>query len=306
MYKDRYHNHFSGKRTKLPPQFCNDKNYLMRFRSRLSEYCYEENNLTIIYFKKGAGELNWKEKKVPLGDDKFIVTNPGEGWEYYNREQKYIDVMSFVVCSDFIDQFNFYAKSSTDLLLDKPFGKCNEESTYFLESPLSAKYYTSGRLLQKLHTISNTEAYRFLSAEELTIEVLQSLCKDQFRAHTLVKKIGSTKKSTRLEAFKRLLLAYEYIHDNIERTVTLDELSRQTSLSKFHLYNSFKNVYGKTPHQYINGVKLNKAKQYLLQTDLSITEVSDILGFSDIASFSKLFKKMYGRPPSVLKRKHAS
>jgi len=59
-----------------------------------------------------------------------------------------------------------------------------------------------------------------------------------------------------------------------------------------------KKAFGKTPHQYINRLKIAKAKEALQNNDLSISEVSDLFGFSDLAVFSKVFKKAYGHPPS--------
>ncbi len=304
MYKDRYYNHFTGKGTILPPQFSNNENYLMRFMAPLSDYIYEENNLTVIYFKKGTGELHWHDKKVFLQDDKFVITNPGEGWVYHNRSGDYIDVLSFVMCDSFKEEFDFYLKSSSKQLLDTPFERYRADS-FFLECPLSARYYTSGKLLQNIYFVSGTKNYQYLSPQEITIEVLQALCKDQLRAYSKAQKIEVAKSSTKMETFRRLLVAYEYIHDNFNRSFNLEELSRQCCLSKFHLYNSFKCVYGRTPHQYINRVRLNKARHYLKNKGLTVTEVSDALGFADIASFSKLYKKMYGESPSVLKYRNA-
>lgn len=81
----------------------------------------------------------------------------------------------------------------------------------------------------------------------------------------------------------------------------MDQLCHVSSLSKFHLYDSFKKAFGKTPHQYINRLKLAKAKELVQYGGLSVSEISDLLGFSDQSVFSKVFKKAYGHPPSYFR-----
>ncbi|WP_282080981.1 helix-turn-helix domain-containing protein [Aquimarina algiphila] len=297
IYQDKYYDHFSKRNDIDPPQFSRDENYMMRFNTQLPSYKFDENSLTIIYFKTGAGKLYWKDKRLIINDDKFVITNPSQGWEYINDEADYIDVLSFVVSDDFRTQFNFYSRAHQKQLLDTPFEKIEEDS-FFLESPLNAKYYYSGKLLQETHRLSNRVGYEFLSPQELTIEILKSLYIDQVHGYKIAAKIESKKNSTKTETLRRLLIAREFIHDNIKEQIRIEDLSKVSSLSKFHLYSSFKNVFGKTPHQYINSLRLTKAKEFLRDTNFSVSEVYSILGFTDLPSFSKMFKKAYGISPS--------
>ncbi|TPN81247.1 helix-turn-helix domain-containing protein [Aquimarina algicola] len=297
IYKDKYYNHFSKKEDKEVPFLFKDQNFMMRFVTTLPGYIFDENSLTIIYFKKGSGQLCWRDKNAKIDDDKFIIANPSSGWEYINNEEKYIDVLSFAISDHFRKQFNFYVNSPQIQLLDTPFDTLKEEY-FFIESPLSTQYYSSGKLLDQIHTISSQAEYEFLSPEELTIEVLQSLYKEQTNGYKIANKIKAKKNSTKLETLKRLLIVRDFIHDNIGDKLSLDLLSNISSLSKFHLYSSFKTVFGKTPHQYINWLRLSKAKHYILKGDFTASEIALILGFSDLPSFSKLFKKAYGVSPS--------
>lgn len=136
----------------------------------------------------------------------------------------------------------------------------------------------------------------------MAMAVLNSLYNNQFRAYRLAGSIAAKKRSTQVETFKRLLVAREYIHDNLDKKVVFDELVVISCLSKFHLYNSFKAVFGKTPHQYANYIKLLKAKELLMAKNSSVSEVSADLGFGDVHGFSKLFKKFYHFSPSAYAR----
>ena len=52
-----------------------------------------------------------------------------------------------------------------------------------------------------------------------------------------------------------------------------------------------------TPNEYINRLRLEKAAELLLSTDIPISSLASELGFYDCAYFHKLFKKRYGRSP---------
>ncbi|MEW7289606.1 helix-turn-helix transcriptional regulator [Aquimarina sp. 2304DJ70-9] len=296
-YKDIYYNHFSKKRGPLPPQFNRNDNFMMRFKTQLPYYGYNENSLTIIYFKEGVGDLVVKDKKVKVDGNKFIVSNPSYGWEYFNKSEDYIDVLSFAISDDLIAKFNFFAFASEEQLLSVPLEKI-EQKSFFIEKIYNADHYPSGRLLKQIHQQSLTSNYEYLNPQELTIEVLQAIYQDQFRAYRMADQIVATKASTKIEVLKRLLVAYEYIHDNAERKITIEDLSQAAALSEYHLYNSFKKVFGKTPHQYAISLKMRKAKDYIDIGHINISEIADILDFPDLASFSKLFKKTYGCSPA--------
>ncbi|MEM7485687.1 MAG: AraC family transcriptional regulator [Bacteroidota bacterium] len=300
-YRDKYYDHFSSEEYEKAPNFFQDKNYMMRHVTPLDNYVFDGNSLTIIFFKEGFGELHWKHKSTKIGHNKFIVINPSIGWEYTNEKRQYIDVLSLVISNEFRKQLNFYNNATVDQLLDTPFHQI-EDHSFFMENPLNADYYSSGKLLKAIHQQSADDEFKLLSPEELAIEVLQRISEEQIKAYTYASRIEAKKKNTQIEIYRRLLIVYEYIHDNIANPISFQELSLESSLSKYHLYESFKTVYGKTPHQYINCLKVTKAKEYLQKEMFSISEVADLLGYSDLSVFSKVFKKVYGKPPSYYQK----
>ncbi len=271
---------------------------MMRFCTPMCSYAYKNNNLVVIFFKKGHGSIEWHNKRQVVNNDTFIVTNPSDGWEYLNEKKEQIDVLSIVINQKLKQEFNTYYSIEHTKLIDDP--SCiGTEDYFFIEKALTTNQYPSGRLLKDIYNVSLGNQFEFLDAEELAINVLESLNNDQQRAYRFASHINVKKQSTKLEIFKRLLVAREYIHDNMESKIPLNELARISCLSKFHLYNSFRTVFRKTPHQYANSVKLFRAKELLANNKYSVGEVSDMVGFNDIHSFSKLFKKKYGLSPSI-------
>lgn len=98
------------------------------------------------------------------------------------------------------------------------------------------------------------------------------------------------------DIYQRIVAAKVYIDDNYQEPIDLDEISQKAFLSKFHFHRIFRQVYRRTPHQYITQKRLEKAKD-LLSENKPVTEVCNEVGFESIGSFSILFKKEIGFAP---------
>ncbi|MFN8290485.1 MAG: AraC family transcriptional regulator [Chitinophagaceae bacterium] len=98
------------------------------------------------------------------------------------------------------------------------------------------------------------------------------------------------------DIYQRLATAKVFIDENFQEDIDLDQVSRQALLSRFHFHRLFKQVYRKTPHQYITRKRLDKAKS-LLSDNKPVTEVCSEVGFESLGSFSVLFKKEIGFAP---------
>jgi AraC-like DNA-binding protein len=89
------------------------------------------------------------------------------------------------------------------------------------------------------------------------------------------------------------------IHKNIENPhFNLDLLSKESGLSKFHLIREFKKSVGTSPAKYLSQIKVDLAKLWLLKTKKSVLLIAMDLGFSDLSTFNKAFKKSVGISPS--------
>lgn len=296
-YEGVYYNNFNKVTSKTPPIFNQNENFMMRFKTKLSYYKYLENTLTIIFFKQGYGNLIMKNESLKIKGNTFLISNPGNDWEYINQNNHLIDVLSFAVSNDLLNKFIYFTSTKEVKLLDTPFNSIGRES-FFTQRAFAADRYHSGRLLKHIHNYSASEYYNCIDATEFTMEVLQSIFQEQSFMYSKAKYIDRVKYSTKIETMKRLLTAYEYIYDNLEQKITLTDLSQVAMLSEYHLYNSFKKVFKRTPHKYINTLKMRKAKEYICKGDYSVSDVAFMLNYPDVATFSKLYKKFNGVPPS--------
>lgn len=82
-----------------------------------------------------------------------------------------------------------------------------------------------------------------------------------------------------------------------EKDFSLEDISKNVFLSKYYFIRKFKDSIGMTPHQFLLQEKIRKA-QLLLADNLTIVEVSNVLGFYDQSHFDKCFKKIVGVSPN--------
>ena len=86
--------------------------------------------------------------------------------------------------------------------------------------------------------------------------------------------------------------------------VSPSELSAMCEITPKHFRNQFKKLYGTTPTQYVIDLRLNKAAELLIEGGFSVGEAAEMVGFSDIYYFSKLFKKRFLCVPSEFASKN--
>ena len=104
---------------------------------------------------------------------------------------------------------------------------------------------------------------------------------------------------------KQIKAAKLYIDTHFSDEINLDKIASKALVSKFHFIRVFKRYYGRTPHQYLQDVRIEMAKKILLKGK-SIDEVCNAIGFKSKTSFISLFKKMTGVTPLAYQNKKSN
>ena len=87
-----------------------------------------------------------------------------------------------------------------------------------------------------------------------------------------------------------------YLEENYQRTINLEELRALTGWSKYHLLRTFTKQKGISPYSYLETIRINHAKK-LLEEGIRPIDVSFLTGFSDQSHFTKFFKRTFGLTP---------
>jgi AraC family transcriptional regulator len=99
-----------------------------------------------------------------------------------------------------------------------------------------------------------------------------------------------------------LKLVTNYINDHLTQELSLLELASLAQMSRHHFARLFKQSTGVSPHQYVIHQRVNRAKQLLLNGELSIAEVAYQVGFAHQSHLSRHFKRIVGVTPKQLQR----
>lgn len=102
----------------------------------------------------------------------------------------------------------------------------------------------------------------------------------------------------RAEKLNKINKAIEYINNNYAEDISTAFLSETVHISIWHFCRLFKEVTGKTPKEYINDIRIDKACGLIKNTDMTVTEIALCCGFSDMNYFSRYFKMRIGMPPT--------
>jgi AraC-like DNA-binding protein len=102
--------------------------------------------------------------------------------------------------------------------------------------------------------------------------------------------------------FVHLCRARDMLREVHDRSLSIREVAREAAMSPFHFIRRFESVFGATPHQFRIQSRLERAKHLLALSDYSVTDVCMEVGFSSLGSFSALFARRFGTPPSAYRR----
>lgn len=96
----------------------------------------------------------------------------------------------------------------------------------------------------------------------------------------------------------KILEIQRYIDKHYSENILINELSKKFYISSCYLSHKFKDITGLSPKQYLSLTRLKNASLLLINTNLSISEISSKVGFNDVNNFIKKFKEAYGVLPN--------
>lgn len=96
--------------------------------------------------------------------------------------------------------------------------------------------------------------------------------------------------------------AVHFMKKNICINLSLQEISSEANMGKYHFSHMFKKYYGISPIQYFNSQKMEVACRLLTETNDNIEEIAEQIGYENVSYFRKVFKNYFGISPSVYRR----
>jgi len=110
---------------------------------------------------------------------------------------------------------------------------------------------------------------------------------------------GMPSSTVTLSQYHKIQQAVRYINDNYRTDIRLDAVAREAGMSPSHFSRIFRKMMGLSYQEHLNGCRITKAKNLLLTSSRSVSEIAISLGFADSTGFGRIFKKLTGQTPSA-------
>lgn len=163
---------------------------------------------------------------------------------------------------------------------------------------LHARDATFNAMIRSIQTSYKERGPDRLRFEEQLTSLLSYHLQQHQHIARIINDLPPARKTTRVEVYKRLSRAMDVLRSGFCGEISLDQLAVEASLSKYHFLRLFRAAYGLSPYQYIQHLRMEKAKTLLSGSAIPITDLAGLLGFDNSQSFSRLFFQRMGLYPS--------
>lgn len=233
-------------------------------------------------------------------EDRYLLFNLGQHVSEGIESSVPVECLNVTFEPDRVEEVFRSLTAPTVRLLDEPQGK-SSQSVSFL-----TKTYPHDDLVSPFLFEMRERSRRDEITQEWLAEQFHFLLEKLLLLHDRVEKeteaVPAMRHSTRVEIYHRLALARDYMEASLRDPISLPDYASVACLSPHHFLRLFKAVYGETPHQTLTRLRLERAVSLLRKTDIPITDLCFLVGFTSLGSFSTLFKENYGVAPTVFRK----
>lgn len=272
------------------------KRVFLTIRHLLTKETYVNKNLHqagIVCIVDGCGELALDNgDEISLVSDDCYMYDKESAFSIHFESPTEIFILHFNF-SDFVDeQYVIIEKEMTGSFLSFLKKSCNK---------INGWHINAKRIQETLFEIENEIENRDFFAESVIksyVTVILSLSIQYF--------FEDLKNETREQNahYKKIEKSIAYIHENLSKKITLEELAQIAMMGKTNYSVFFKKMTGMTVWEYIINARVALASSYLLENkdEYNITELAFRCGFNNSAYFNKIFKKLKGKTPRDFKK----
>jgi AraC family transcriptional regulator len=144
--------------------------------------------------------------------------------------------------------------------------------------------------------VGNSDPSSLPYVEALSLVLMHELARLERTTHET---IGPLRGGLPVRQQKRVV---EFIEDHLAEEITLTTLAKLVDLSLHHFAHAFKQSFGVPPHRYHMTRRLNRARDLLQRSALSVTQIGIQIGFRETSSFTRSYRKFNGVTPSEFRR----
>lgn len=259
--------------------------------------------IEVVFFAEGETIHEYAGKRYTLSPGDLFVIHPGEPHAYVHG--KGVRIYNCLFMPEVLKPDMEYLcrmDGFFDLVMVEPFFRPETglRVTLHLDAP------TRLRVVELLTQIEREIRRKAPGYEALARATLIQLLVLVARFHAQANGARAVAEKEDLLGKRALIQqCIRYIEDHYPEEISLGSLADQAYLSPEYFSRIFKRLTSQTPIEFINTVRLDRARQLLATTEASITEIAFQTGFHDSNYFTRLFKKVVGQTPGEFRRRSA-
>lgn len=248
-------------------------------------------------------QLQENSRETLVSANNYLLVNKGQ--EYCNEIDPFTGAESLVVAfgEDLLPEV-WSTRSggwSSSLDMERIDDRKEEISFYNVSYQITANMRS---ILYQLKTAVLQGARSSLYYDELHYDLAEALISNHVYTLSRSDNLDLVKKSTRLETYRRVNLAHDFMSANFHLKLDLQTISHECAMSPFHFLKSFKAIHNKTPLEFLTQERLQYARYLMKHTDLPVNHVTTKSGFENTSSFIRLFKRDAGVTPVQYRLKY--
>jgi len=300
--------------TSLPdhssPDF-NEELHFSRFKEHnvifntTSSFSFCDDHVGCLSFKTILEGEEWygiNNRRLAIRPGQFLILNNEQNYSCNIDTHERVRGISVFFKKEFASSvFNDTLKKDNELL-DNPFLIHNAQPEFFqtLNAIEPEVQFQLARLISDLET----HGYNGGTEEHLVffLHYLISTLKSESRQAA---EVSAVKLSSKMEIYRRLCIAKDFLHSTFMEKHDLDTLSSNACLSVPQLVRQFKSVFKTTPYQYLIQIRLDRAVELLKNSNKPVHEITWQCGFENVSAFCRAFKSAYGTQPLIFRKAYA-
>jgi len=253
--------------------------------------------LEIGYIYKGQGKLYVRNEPFDVSEGDIVLVSNDE----MHRMEAAPGSKLYIMCIFFLSDLIFQpGANSPDLEYLSQFYK--QSSTKREDRVYTDHNRVIIKIIEKmLKELDAKNEYYQLALKNYLLEILLTLLRHYGKRTK--KNAGNFRKARDIERLRGL---FSYIQNNYDQKISLLELSKMAYLSPAYLCRFFKKVTGTTISNYILRVRIDQAKELLIKSDLTITQIAFKIGFESHSYFDRVFHRFTKVSPKAFRQKHIS
>jgi AraC family transcriptional regulator len=232
-----------------------------------------------------------------IDEDNYFISNRSQLYTLQVEEGAGVTETFNIHFGDFFSESVLNALvTSTDRILDT--GTEKQRSPFLFFNQLHRRDAAFNALIHAIMTTYKETGFNKLRFEEQLTALLSYHLQQHRHIAEIVNNLPPVRKATRIELYKRLSRAMDVLRSGFCGEISLDQLAAEACISKYHFLRLFRMAYGLSPYQYIQHLRLEKARVLLTDSMIPITDLAGLLGFDNSQSFSRLFFQRMGLYPT--------